>query len=1615
MPAGGFRAAGSTSTSSTTSAAPPARSSAPSTRSGSAPHPAWTTASAAQAKGSSGRGEMPGSVAGASVKVGGSAGSKAGSAAPSASASARALALELGCATVRPFTPPSRTRTPLSTSNAPSASTSSSSATLSVTAGGALPFTVTASGQPVVVSSHFSAPASASNSHSHARSGTVVPSKRPSPSSGRTTSTASKGKGKAREVEEEEEEEEEVDELEGDENLDPRVFAPSVPVTAGRGAKKPRVSVDSGFSSGPGGGEGEGEGGGKAEVMDGMEQEEEEEEVPESENGDGAGGVGLGMELGAYEEEGKENVGIAVKAGGGGTGGEGRGSEVAPQSEEADELSLKLQKNLLALTSRRLAVMNEFLEIAESGEELSSTGKDVGELRVSLSYIEERLSESRAEFLAAGLAYSPLQIETEKQACMTEELAEVVRAGDGARSSNGNDEEFLRLNLEWLKTKVAKLQSDHVFSPFRSPAVARPAPPASRLTGPSFTGSPSVSASHSTASLIRPHVHSPFVPAYSTSTALHHHSPSAAAFAAAARPAAPRASSNTSGTGSQNSATIAALAQGQGKRRAGKAPAVEEEEAEVEMEHDLEDEPLPPSAQPQQQAPTRGSGGGFRAAGTRAAPAPAAGPAPPAKRVAAAAPPPPAPARRAAPLPTTAEAEALCAGVDYDDMDEDEGQGESGLNDSLDVSYGGDSLEIVEFESPPIQRRQLAPHPPPPPRAAAAAKKPPPFAHPPPPQPQPAAAFSFLDDAPPRHSADPSRRSTAQIQQQLQQPRRPATFAAASLAGAGANRTVSVQSTASDVVIVEQPKASTSKTAPAAGTVARPAAKHPWTTDVYKALRQRFGLKSFRANQEEAINATLSGKDVFVLLPTGGGKSLCFQLPAVISTGTTRGVTIVVSPLLSLISDQTQALMEKDIPVVFLNSTMPAADKKFAMECLKASPPMACLAYVTPEQIVKSAGFRSILSGLHRRNELARFVIDEAHCVSSWGHDFRPDYKEMGNLKRDYPGVPLIALTATANDRVKQDVMTNLSMSSPVMLTQSFNRANLRYEVRKKGKNVLADIADFIKTHHAGECGIIYCSSKKQCEDTADRLKSQYKIKAMHYHAGMNKDDRIRVQEDWQSGKLHVICATIAFGMGIDKPDVRYVVHYSLSQSLEAYYQETGRAGRDGMNSICVLYYAYGDTKLLMRLIDEGDGTPEQKDHNRANLRRVVQYCMNETDCRRTQVLQYFGEIFPREECHKTCDNCMAPKNVEVRDVTDLAKDATLLVKEIQKDKGVTMLYAIDVFRGSKSQKIAAAGHDQLQYAGKGSTIDRGDAERLFQLLASEQVLGERYERNSLGFTNAYVTLGQRARELLAGKLSLSMGFTKGKGSKKGKGKQLQINETYDHDEYGGEYVDECYDEVTGIHDDDDVEWDPYGNRIVRATTSEVVKQTKDKDGGGGANVDELLAQLMNLREQTALEQDCDPSGIISDELLRTVATVCPQTFREISNIEGISDDLCEWWSESGGKKLCVQFRKAAVESAKAAAKKPAAPKKKDAPAPAAASTRSKAAAAAEARSAASTSRTTSASTSSSKPPPKPAAPSKAKQTDLSRFAYGAGGTGKKGGAGGGSGAKGGFAPMPTR
>lgn len=518
--------------------------------------------------------------------------------------------------------------------------------------------------------------------------------------------------------------------------------------------------------------------------------------------------------------------------------------------------------------------------------------------------------------------------------------------------------------------------------------------------------------------------------------------------------------------------------------------------------------------------------------------------------------------------------------------------------------------------------------------------------------------------------------------------------------------------------------------------------QHPWSRDVKTSMRERFHLRGFRPNQLEAINATLSGKDTFVLMPTGGGKSLCYQLPSIVKSGKTRGVTVVISPLLSLMQDQVAHLQNLKIQALFINGEVTAAHRKLVMDSLR-DPQVEKyieLLYITPEMITKSQALISALRDLYRRGKLARIVIDEAHCVSQWGHDFRPDYKALGDVRSQFAGVPVMALTATATENVKVDVIHNLGIVNCEVLTQSFNRPNLTYEVRGKGKakDVLESIADTIKTVYNNQSGIIYCLSRKNCESIAESLRKLYNIEAHHYHAGMDPADKNTVQREWQAGKYNVIVATIAFGMGIDKPDVRFVIHHTIPKSLEGYYQETGRAGRDGKRSGCYLYYGYQDTSALKRMIDEGEGSWEQKERQRQMLRTVVGFCENKSDCRRVQVLSYFNEPFKSEDCNGACDNCNSKSSFESKDFSSYAVVAIALVGRIE-HQNVTLLHCVDVLRGSKTKKILDLGHVNLQEYGAASDLERGDVERLFYRLLSEDALAEKNVVNKRGFTSNYL------------------------------------------------------------------------------------------------------------------------------------------------------------------------------------------------------------------------------------------------------------------------------------
>ena len=554
--------------------------------------------------------------------------------------------------------------------------------------------------------------------------------------------------------------------------------------------------------------------------------------------------------------------------------------------------------------------------------------------------------------------------------------------------------------------------------------------------------------------------------------------------------------------------------------------------------------------------------------------------------------------------------------------------------------------------------------------------------------------------------------------------------------------------------------------------------QNPWSNDVKAAMKHVFHLREFRHNQLEAINATLAGKDVFVLMPTGGGKSLCYQLPSIIQSGRTRGVTIVISPLLSLMQDQVDHLQKLKIQAFLLNSEVTAEYRNHVFKSFREPnvEQYIQLLYVTPEMLSKSQAIISVFQKLHERGKLARIVIDEAHCVSQWGHDFRPDYKALGPVRQQFPGVPVMALTATATENVKVDVIHNLGMQKCEVFTQSFNRPNLTYEVRpKKANTVLDGIAEIIKSKYRNKCGIVYCLSRKNCERVAKQLDEQHGISAKHYHAGLESEERANVQKNWQSGKFNVIVATIAFGMGIDKPDVRFIIHHSIPKSLEGYYQETGRAGRDGKQSGCYLYYAYADVSSLKRMImddkDKDDSKSkaktdwQQKERQLEMLRKVTQYCENKSDCRRVQVLAYFNEQFDREDCEATCDNCSSGGDFEVQDLTEHAKSALRLVRRLQitrpDEKGFTILHCIDVFCGVNQKKIRDNGHEDLPEFGAGSDLDKGSVERLFYRLLTEDALEEMNVMNRSGFASQYIKLGSRSSEFFNGRRTLQMHIRK--------------------------------------------------------------------------------------------------------------------------------------------------------------------------------------------------------------------------------------------------------------
>ena len=482
-------------------------------------------------------------------------------------------------------------------------------------------------------------------------------------------------------------------------------------------------------------------------------------------------------------------------------------------------------------------------------------------------------------------------------------------------------------------------------------------------------------------------------------------------------------------------------------------------------------------------------------------------------------------------------------------------------------------------------------------------------------------------------------------------------------------------------------------------------------------LKRNFGFDSFRPGQHSIVRDALADRDVLAIMPTGGGKSLCFQLPAVMQPG----VTLVVSPLIALMQDQVRLLTQNGIAATLINSSLDG--REIATRLRGTRNGEYKLVYVAPERLLQSEFIGQLLPTLNAEHGLTAFVIDEAHCVSEWGHDFRPEYRQLATLRQRFADVPVWAFTATATERVRQDIVEQLALRNPAIHVASFNRANLFYAVKPKDKRTYDELLT-----RAGDAsaGIVYCMSRKRVDELAQRLQSDG-VRALPYHAGLDAEERKRNQDAFIRDAAQVIVATIAFGMGINKPDVRWVVHFDLPRTLESYYQESGRAGRDGDPAQCILYFSAADIRtaefLIQQKIDPVSGEPLEDEQRmaRQQLRQVLSYAES-AECRRAIQLRYFGEAF--EPPCDACDNCTNPR--EIQDWTTPAQQfLSCIARLAQRRERYGAAHIIDILRGSEAQKVIDRGHRSLSVYGIGKDRSIDEWRHLVRNLIHQGLVNE--------------------------------------------------------------------------------------------------------------------------------------------------------------------------------------------------------------------------------------------------------------------------------------------------
>ena len=598
-------------------------------------------------------------------------------------------------------------------------------------------------------------------------------------------------------------------------------------------------------------------------------------------------------------------------------------------------------------------------------------------------------------------------------------------------------------------------------------------------------------------------------------------------------------------------------------------------------------------------------------------------------------------------------------------------------------------------------------------------------------------------------------------------------------------------------------------------------------------LKEYFGYDAFRPLQEEIIGSVLQKRDALVIMPTGGGKSLCYQLPAL----SMDGVTLVVSPLIALMKDQVDALKANGIPAEFINSTLTYAEiMRVQTQARQGS---LKILYLAPERLALP-DFQGFLSTL----KVSLVAVDEAHCISEWGHDFRPDYRTLGGLRRGMPDTPFIALTATATERVRGDIVSQLGLNRAQQFIASFDRPNLRYEVRPK-QRAFEQLVGLLR-ERKGESAIIYCFSRKDTEEFSDRLQDAG-FKALPYHAGMDAETRRRNQERFIRDEVDVIAATIAFGMGIDKPDVRLVVHQELPKTLEAYYQQTGRAGRDGLPSDCVLFYSYGDKIKQDFFINQITDAAEKRGAQE-KLAQVIEFCALRT-CRRRYLLDYFGEDSLSDgndagSCGN-CDVCLA--DMEEFDATVIAQK--ILSAVIRTGERFGAGYISQVLRGSKAERVLRLGHDNLSVYGIVNDHSDGDIREICALLLDKRLLHKT--------STEYATLGvtQEGREFLRSK------------------ERLMLNR-------------------------------PKKQEIERESRSSRggARDTLDYDSG-------LFEELRALRRRIASEKRVPPYVVFGDATLQQMAYYIPQSEDSLSRISGVGAVKLQQYGEEFLAIICEYAR----------------------------------------------------------------------------------------------------------